>query len=90
MKRFRIDYGVFEMLLTPIINPSLKLSRWQTLKLKRAFEDYLVAFNNERLLDIPKSRVDVFINLPHPLKINGFSSETVLHFIEFSKTYQLK
>ena len=86
--RFRIDLAVFYMLIKPMIN--IELSRWEVLKLKRAFEDYLGSFNSEKLLDIPKNAMKVFMNINHPLKTNGFNPETVLHFIEFSKTYEIK
>jgi 3-methyladenine DNA glycosylase Tag len=88
MARFRIDLGVFEMLALPICD--IKLSKLQMLKLKRAFEDYLSSFNNERLLDIPENKIKVFMNMSHPLKTNGFNPETILHFIEFSKTYKIE
>jgi len=88
MKRFRIDLEVFYMLVEPICD--IKLSRMQMLKLKRAFEDYLIAFDNEILLDIPENKIKVYMNIPHPLKTNGFNPETILHFVEFSKTYEIE
>lgn len=91
MKRFRIELEVFFLLIQPLMKEHFDtLQRFDVLKIKRAFEDYLIAFDNEKLLDIPNSAIKVFMNLNHPLKTNGFNPETVLHFIEFSKTYAVK
>jgi hypothetical protein len=90
MKRFRIEFVVFSLLITPLLKEKYNnFSRWEILKMKRAFEDYLIAFNNKKLLDIPMDPLTVFTNMSHPLKSRGFNPETILHFIEFSKTYQI-
>ena len=89
--RFRIESNVFVLLIQPLFKEHFEsFNTWEILKMKRAFEDYLVSFDNEKLLDIPKKPVHVIMNISHPLKTNGFNPETVLHFIQFSKTYEVK